>query len=88
MTHFLQAVWFSVGQINSSGFSVSRSLMPHCSFVSGFVQSAMSAFGSKLLKMDLKFYFLAKDLVSSTEGKENRFASFKANIVHIVNEME
>lgn len=72
MTHILQTVWFSVGKINSSSFSVSRSLMPHCSFVSGFVQSAISAFGSKLLKMDFKLYFLAKDLVSSSEEKENR----------------
>lgn len=58
--------------------------MPHCSFVSGFVQSAISAFGSKLLKMDFKLYFLAKDLVSSSEEKENRYAYFKTNIISII----
>lgn len=58
--------------------------MPHCSFVSGFVQSAISAFGSKLLKMDFKLYFLAKGLVSSSEEKENRYAYFKTNIISII----
>lgn len=84
MTHILQAVWFSVGKINSSSFSVSKGLISHCSFVSGFVQSAISAFGSKLLKMDFEFYFLAKDLVSTLDEKENRYAFFKTNIVSIV----
>lgn len=84
MTCFLQAVWFSVGKINPSSFSVSRSLMPRCSFVSGFMQSAIAAFGSRLLKMDFNFYFLAKDLVSSSEGKENRSDCFKMNFVSIV----
>lgn len=85
MTCFLQAVWFSVGKINPSSFSVSRSVMPRCSFVSRFMQSAISAFGSKLLKMDFNFYFLANDLVSSSEEKENRSAYFKMNFVSIVN---
>lgn len=70
MTCFLQAVWFSFGKINSFSFSVSRSLIPHCSFVSGFVQSAVSAFGSKLLKMGFQVLFFRKS--SSSEAKENR----------------
>lgn len=78
ITSFLQAVWISLGKINSFSFSVSRSLIPQCSFLSGFVQSAVSAF------RDFKFYFSAKALVSSSEEKQRYMLGFYTNSVSTV----
>lgn len=77
MTCFLQAGWFSVGKINSFSFSVSRSLIPHCSFVSGFVQSTVSAFGSKLLKMGFQVLFFRKSFGVKFRGKREQTLIFK-----------
>lgn len=76
MTCFLQAVWFSFGKINSFSFSVSRSLIPHCSFISGFVQSAVSAFGSKLLKMGFQVLFFSKGFGIKFRGKREQMCLF------------
>lgn len=78
ISSFLQAVWFSFGKINSFSFSVSRSLIPQCSFLSGFVQSAVSAF------RDFKFYFSAKALVPSSEEKQRYMLGFYKNFMSLV----
>lgn len=57
---------------------MSRSLIPQCSFLSGFVQSAVSAF------RDFKFYFSAKSLISSSEEKQRNMLGFDMNFVSIV----